>query len=98
MLCVRSAVQGGKTEPALLDMYVRAMDGMESKLLKRAGPSRRLMLSDLTSGGVNKLKMDHLACFVPGMLALGALHGYEPPPPHPPPPPEPEYTPSSHAR
>ena len=68
-------VQGGKTEDMFLDMYDRAMDGMAARLLKRAGPARQLMLSDWT-GYRSKLKMDHLACFTPGMLALGALHGY----------------------
>ncbi len=67
--------QGGKREPMFLEMYDAAVDGMESLLLKRIQPSNRLMLSDWTDAAP-KLKMEHLACFVPGMLALGALHSY----------------------
>lgn len=29
-----------------------------------------------TGGGSYTTKMEHLACFVPGMLALGYLHGF----------------------
>ncbi len=67
--------QGGKTEGMFLDMYDAAMDGMEKYLLKRTNVTNLLMLSDWT-GARNNLKMDHLACFVPGMLALGAWHSY----------------------
>ncbi len=54
-------------------MYDLAMDGMENKLLKRTNGSNLLMLSDW-NGVRSMLKMDHLACFTPAMLALGALH------------------------
>ena len=67
--------QGGKKEQLFLDMYNDAMDGMEQRLLKRIQGSNVHMLSDWT-GTLNKLKMDHLACFTPAMLALGALHAY----------------------
>ena len=67
------AWQGGKNENMYLSMYDTAMDGMEQKLLKRTKPSNLLMLSDW-NGRTSTLKMDHLACFTPAMLALGALH------------------------
>jgi mannosyl-oligosaccharide alpha-1,2-mannosidase len=70
-----SMLQGGKREQMFLEMYDAAIDGMERLLLKRVQPSNRLMLSDW-SGYTSKLKMEHLACFTPGMLALGALHSY----------------------
>jgi hypothetical protein len=40
-------------------------------LLKRSKPSGLMYVSDL-EGGHNVHKMDHLACFVPAVLALGA--------------------------
>jgi hypothetical protein len=59
-----------------LDMYARAIDGMHSKLLKRL-ESKLLVLSDWHPGRQRSvLKMDHLACFAPGMLALGAYFAY----------------------
>lgn len=67
-------IQGGKKEPRYLNMYARAIDGMVAKLLKRSNTSNMWFLTDLISEDRPKLKMDHLACFVPGMLALGAYH------------------------
>jgi hypothetical protein len=58
-----------------LEMYDQAMDGMEAKLFHRVSGSNMLLLSDL-AGYRKKMKMDHLACFAPAMLALGALHAY----------------------
>ena len=65
--------QGGKSESMYLSMYDLAMDGMEEKLLVRTNVSHLLMLADW-NGVRTSLKMDHLACFTPAMLALGALH------------------------
>ena len=64
-------LQGGKTEPWLRDMYDKSMDGMINKLLKRSHPSNLAYVSDW-DGSRNVDKMDHLVCFLPGILALGA--------------------------
>ena len=56
-------------------MYDHAIDGMASLLLVNIGATGRFMLSEKI-GDHHRYKMDHLACFVPGMLALGALHTY----------------------
>eukprot|EP00946_MAST-07B_sp_MAST-7B-sp1_P005409 g5409.t1 len=64
-------LQGGKKEDWLRDMYDRSMDGMVSKLLKRSHPSNLAYVSDW-DGSRNVHKMDHLVCFLPGILALGA--------------------------
>ena len=64
------------------EMYDKAMNGMTEHLLKRSSPNDLLFVSDW-DGTRNTLKMDHLVCFVPGMLALGAHFAYVPPPPPP---------------
>lgn len=68
---LKTWLQGGKTEPMFREMYDKAMDGMTNILLKRSSPNKLLFVSDW-DGTRNNLKMDHLVCFVPGMLALGA--------------------------
>ena len=42
------------------------------RLLKESKPSHLAFLSDWDTGGRNNLKMDHLVCFMPGTMALGA--------------------------
>lgn len=65
-------LQGGRSESMYRRMYDAAMAGMTSKLLKRSRPSNLLYVADWDGGGTVD-KMDHLVCFVPGMLALGAF-------------------------
>lgn len=72
---VKTWVQGGRSEPMFREMYDKAMDGMTDILLKRSSPNKLLFVSDW-DGARNNLKMDHLVCFVPGMLALGAHFAY----------------------
>jgi mannosyl-oligosaccharide alpha-1,2-mannosidase len=70
---VKVWVQGGRKETMYRRMYDAAMDGMTSLLLKRTSPSRLAYVADWDGGGTVD-KMDHLVCFVPGMLALGAFN------------------------
>ena len=55
-----------------LDMYIKAMNGMTGSLLKKTRPSGLEVLG--TGGWGDSTTMEHLACFVPGMLALGAYY------------------------
>jgi mannosyl-oligosaccharide alpha-1,2-mannosidase len=64
-------VQTGRKDRRLRNMYDKAMDGMVSVLLKKSSPSNLLYVSDF-DGSRNINKMDHLVCFLPGTLALGA--------------------------
>lgn len=64
-------IQGGKKESWLREMYDRAIDGVVHVLLKSSEPSGLAFLSDWT-GRNNVRKMDHLVCFMPGTMALGA--------------------------
>jgi mannosyl-oligosaccharide alpha-1,2-mannosidase len=66
-------IQGGKKEAWLRDMYDKAIDGAISQLLKSSKKTGLAYLSDW-DGHSNEHKMDHLVCFMPGLLALGSVH------------------------
>lgn len=66
-------LQGGKKETWLREMYDAAMDGVMDKLLLASDPNGMAFLADWT-GTRNIRKMDHLVCFMPGLLALGAYN------------------------
>ena len=69
---LKTWVQGGRKETWLRQMYDRAMDGMIKNLLKASSPNSLAFVSDWNGRG-NDLKMDHLVCFLPATLALGAV-------------------------
>jgi mannosyl-oligosaccharide alpha-1,2-mannosidase len=64
-------LQGGKKETTYRRMFDESMDGVINKLLKKSKPSGMLYVAELSGGHVVD-KMDHLACFLPAVLALGA--------------------------
>jgi hypothetical protein len=64
-------IQGGKKEQWLREMYDKAMDSVMSELLANSDPDGLVFVADLANGH-QKRKMDHLVCFLPGVLALGA--------------------------
>uniref|UniRef100_A0A4W6EWZ5 alpha-1,2-Mannosidase n=1 Tax=Lates calcarifer TaxID=8187 RepID=A0A4W6EWZ5_LATCA len=64
-------LQGGKTEDDLLEDYLQAVEGVKKHLVKQTGPSRLTFVGELSHNRFNP-KMDHLVCFLPGTLALGA--------------------------
>lgn len=68
---LKTWLQGGQKESMYREMYDKAMDGMDSLLLKTTTPSHLKYVADY-DGSRTVDKMDHLVCFVPGMLALGA--------------------------
>ncbi|XP_076836167.1 endoplasmic reticulum mannosyl-oligosaccharide 1,2-alpha-mannosidase [Brachyhypopomus gauderio] len=67
-------LQGGKEEPELLEDYLQAVEGVKRNLLGQTSPSKLLFVGELSHGRLNP-KMDHLVCFLPGTLALGAHNG-----------------------
>ncbi|XP_063067097.1 endoplasmic reticulum mannosyl-oligosaccharide 1,2-alpha-mannosidase [Engraulis encrasicolus] len=67
-------LQGGKTEMALLEDYLQAIEGVRKNLLRKTQPSQLTFVGELSHGRLNP-KMDHLVCFLPGTLALGVHHG-----------------------
>jgi hypothetical protein len=54
--------------------YVAAMDGMHSQLLQPCGADKAYLADKQGSTGALQHKMDHLVCYVPGLLALGVAH------------------------
>ena len=77
-------LQTGGTEAWLLQMYRDSLRGLQ-RLLRRSQPSGMLFVAreDFAQQGAlpERLRLrseqthEHLTCFVPGMLALGAPHG-----------------------
>ncbi|RCV35287.1 hypothetical protein SEVIR_7G240300v4 [Setaria viridis] len=71
-------IQGNKTEHVkhYRQMWETSMEGLVS-LTKKTTPSNYYYICEKNGGSLSD-KMDELACFAPGMLALGAS-GYESP-------------------
>ncbi|RXN10411.1 endoplasmic reticulum mannosyl-oligosaccharide 1,2-alpha-mannosidase-like protein [Labeo rohita] len=67
-------IQGGQTEKELLDDYLQAVEGVKKNLLRKSTPSGLTFVGELSHGHFSP-KMDHLVCFLPGTLALGAHYG-----------------------
>ncbi|XP_077088848.1 endoplasmic reticulum mannosyl-oligosaccharide 1,2-alpha-mannosidase isoform X1 [Siphateles boraxobius] len=67
-------LQGGKKETELLEDYLQAVEGVKKNLLRQSSPSKLTFVGELSNGRLNP-KMDHLVCFLPGTLALGAHNG-----------------------
>ncbi|CAI9175174.1 unnamed protein product [Rangifer tarandus platyrhynchus] len=67
-------IQGGKKESQLLEDYLEAVDGIRKHLLAKSEPRKLTFVGELNHGRFSA-KMDHLVCFLPGTLALGAHHG-----------------------
>ncbi|XP_065877095.1 mannosyl-oligosaccharide 1,2-alpha-mannosidase MNS3 [Euphorbia lathyris] len=61
----------------LYDMYEEAMKGVRHLLVQKSIPNGLVFVGELPSGANGGLspKMDHLVCFLPGTLALGATKG-----------------------
>ncbi|KAF8543559.1 glycoside hydrolase [Trichophaea hybrida] len=74
---IKQYLQTKKTEDVYKDMYNEAISGMKKHLIQKSHPSHLTYVAELPSGVGGKIspKMDHLVCFVPGMLALGATMG-----------------------
>jgi len=69
-------IQTGKSIDFLKEDFLEAMKGVANRLAKRTVPNRLLYIGEIISGGKDfKPKMDELACFLPGTLALASYHG-----------------------
>uniref|UniRef100_A0ABM5F5N8 alpha-1,2-Mannosidase n=1 Tax=Pogona vitticeps TaxID=103695 RepID=A0ABM5F5N8_9SAUR len=67
-------IQGGKKEDELLEDYVKGIEGVKMHLLRKSQPKGLTFVGELAHGRFSN-KMDHLVCFLPGALALGAHNG-----------------------
>ncbi|KAF3449926.1 hypothetical protein FNV43_RR06005 [Rhamnella rubrinervis] len=61
----------------LYDMYEEAMKGVRNLLVRKSIPNGLVFVGELPYGSKGSFhpKMDHLVCFLPGTLALGATKG-----------------------
>ena len=75
-------LQGGKTAPWLQRMYRESLKGLQ-KLLRRSHPNGLLFVARANGGNVGSYPLhalremhtfEHLTCFLPGLLILGAHH------------------------
>ena len=64
-------IQGGKKEAWYREMYDNAVDGIMDLLIATSDVSGLVFVADW-NGHSQHRKMDHLVCFLPGVLALGA--------------------------
>ncbi|CAL1615256.1 unnamed protein product [Knipowitschia caucasica] len=67
-------LQGGKKETQFVEDYLSAVEGIKKHLVQKTSPNGLTFVGELSHGQFSP-KMDHLVCFLPGTLALGAHHG-----------------------
>ncbi|RYO85660.1 hypothetical protein DL766_000887 [Monosporascus sp. MC13-8B] len=74
---IKQYLQTSKQEPIYLEMWDEALRGVRKHLVTYTEPSRFTIVGEKPSGLGGKLspKMDHLVCFLPGTIALGATKG-----------------------
>ncbi|KAF2099205.1 family 47 glycosyl hydrolase [Rhizodiscina lignyota] len=74
---IKQYLQTEGKEPIYLQMWNQAMTGIRKHLLTYSSPSDFLVLAERPSGLDQAMepKMDHLACFMPGTIALGVTGG-----------------------
>lgn len=64
-----------KRDNELRNQYLIAVESMKSKMIGESFPSNFTFLGEISGDGEFTPVMEHLTCFVPGLLALGYLHG-----------------------
>lgn len=74
---LKSWLQGGKRDRELKRLYDNAVDGMMEQLLARSRFDDYLFVGERRGSRLIK-SMQHLTCFVGGMLALGAHQRAQP--------------------
>ncbi|XP_076021220.1 mannosidase, alpha, class 1B, member 1b isoform X2 [Genypterus blacodes] len=67
-------IQGGKKENQFVEDYLQAIEGVKKNMLQKSSPNGLTFVGELSHGQFSP-KMDHLVCFLPGTLALGAHNG-----------------------
>eukprot|EP01012_Entosiphon_sulcatum_P028373 TRINITY_DN3429_c0_g1_i1.p1 TRINITY_DN3429_c0_g1~~TRINITY_DN3429_c0_g1_i1.p1 ORF type:complete len:733 (-),score=127.41 TRINITY_DN3429_c0_g1_i1:29-2227(-) len=61
----------GKMEEKYKNMWLKAAEGITSRLVQKSNPSGQVYIAEFKRGGLYH-KMDHLACFAAGMFGLAA--------------------------
>ncbi|CAH9119270.1 unnamed protein product [Cuscuta europaea] len=70
--------QRGSNCSYLYDMYMEAMKGVRHLLVRKSVPNGLVFVGELPYGPQGDFvpKMDHLVCFLPATLAIGATKGF----------------------
>lgn len=68
-------IQSGKKETKFQDWFLKAMRGVKKRLLAYSKPSNLAFVGEVFTSGEFYAKMDHLVCYLPGLLALGTHNG-----------------------
>jgi mannosyl-oligosaccharide alpha-1,2-mannosidase len=74
---IKSYIQSDGQDVEAYQMYMDAMEAFENKLIFTSTQSRLVYFAELKDTSINH-KMDSLACFSGGMLAIGAKKSVEP--------------------
>ncbi|KAI9744810.1 MAG: mannosyl-oligosaccharide alpha-1,2-mannosidase [Claussenomyces sp. TS43310] len=74
---IKQYLQTSKQEPIYEEMWDQALAGVRKHLITYSSPSQFTILGERQNGLRDQLapKMDHLVCFMPGTIALGATGG-----------------------
>lgn len=74
---IKQYLQTSKEEPVYEELWDQALAGVRKHLITYSEPSEFTVLAERPSGlnGAMSPKMDHLVCFMPGTIALGATGG-----------------------
>eukprot|EP01125_Pyxidicula_operculata_P015733 TRINITY_DN5367_c0_g1_i1.p1 TRINITY_DN5367_c0_g1~~TRINITY_DN5367_c0_g1_i1.p1 ORF type:complete len:245 (-),score=48.22 TRINITY_DN5367_c0_g1_i1:352-1086(-) len=72
---LKQYLQTQKQDSGLWKMYTQSMKGMKNDLLFHTNKSNLTWIGERNNGRII-WKMDHLVCFVPGMLALDNIDGH----------------------
>mmetsp|Transcript_9909 Transcript_9909/g.14604 ORF Transcript_9909/g.14604 Transcript_9909/m.14604 type:complete len:533 (-) Transcript_9909:126-1724(-) len=73
---LKSWLQSGRTNHKLKDRYLNAVNAIQKHLVQTTKSNKFVYIAELVGGkGSISRKMDHLVCFLPGVLALGVHYG-----------------------
>ncbi|PGH07679.1 mannosyl-oligosaccharide alpha-1,2-mannosidase [Blastomyces parvus] len=74
---IKQYLQTSREEPVYLDMWNEALAGIRKHLITYTKHASLTVLAERPNGLKHELvpKMDHLVCFMPGTIALGATGG-----------------------
>lgn len=74
---IKQYLQTSKEEPIYEELWDESLAGVRKHLITYSEPSQFTVLAERPDGLHGKLspKMDHLVCFMPGTIALGATGG-----------------------
>ncbi|CAI7633309.1 unnamed protein product [Penicillium bialowiezense] len=74
---IKQYLQTSETEPIYKEMWSEALQGIRKHLISFTKNSQLMILGERPQGLAGELspRMDHLVCFMPGTIALGATGG-----------------------